>query len=152
MGLEVPPPEAIPIASSHQTSTGRLISLVLLLISVSFSIGGQLALKAAMNRVGRIGGAEVAAAGDTIMRAAKEPRLWLGLTLFGISALFWLVVLSRVPLSVAYPIVGVSYILIVLLGRFVLHETVPTMRWIGVFVVATGIAIIGLSFRRVAGS
>ncbi|MFP5299463.1 MAG: hypothetical protein ACLGHL_10795, partial [Actinomycetota bacterium] len=73
-------------------------------------------------------------------------------TLFGISALFWLVVLSRVPLSVAYPIVGVSYILIVLLGRFVLHETVPTMRWIGVFVVATGIAIIGLSFRRVAGS
>lgn len=152
MALEVPPPEAIPIASSHQTSTGRLVSLALLLVSVSFSIGGQLALKAAMNRVGRIGGAEVAAAGETIMRAAREPRLWLGLFLFGISALFWLVVLSRVPLSVAYPIVGVSYILIVLLGRFVLHETVPVMRWVGVFVVATGIAIIGLSFRRVAGS
>lgn len=152
MALEVPPPEAIPIASSHQTSAGRLISLALLLISVCFSIAGQLALKAAMNRVGRIGGAEVAAAGDTIMRAAREPRLWLGLFLFGVSAVFWLVVLSRVPLSVAYPIVGVSYILIVLLGRFVLHETVPAMRWIGVFVVAAGIAIIGLSFRRVAGN
>lgn len=86
------------------------------------------------------------------MRAAREPRLWLGLFLFGVSAVFWLVVLSRVPLSVAYPIVGVSYILIVLLGRFVLHETVPAMRWIGVFVVAAGIAIIGLSFRRVAGN
>lgn len=139
-------------SAHHHSSTSRIISLALLLVSVSFSVGGQLALKAAMNRIGRIGGAEVAAAGDTLMRAAREPRLWVGLFLFGVSALFWLVVLSRIPLSVAYPIVGVSYILIVLLGRFVLHEPVPVTRWVGVFVVATGIAIIGLSFRRVTGN
>lgn len=151
MGLEVPSAEALEVHAAGSATTSRLISLLLLLISVSFSIAGQVVLKAAMNRVGRIGTAEVAAAGDTLARAVKEPRLWLGLTLFGISALFWLVVLSRVPLSVAYPIVGVSYILIVLLGRFVLHETVPMVRWVGVFVVATGIAIIGLSFRRSTG-
>jgi multidrug transporter EmrE-like cation transporter len=152
MAIEVPPPEAIPVPTSEGSGTGRLISLVLLVISVSFSIAGQLTLKAAMDRVGRIGSAEIAAAGDTLSRAMKEPRLWLGLFLFGISAIFWLVVLSRVPLSVAYPLVGVSYILIVLLGRFALNETVPVLRWIGVLVVAAGIAIIGISFRRAAGS
>jgi drug/metabolite transporter (DMT)-like permease len=151
MAIEVPPPEAIPIAAPAST-TGRAASIVMLVISVAFSTAGQLTLKAAMDRVGRIGASEVSAAGDTLTKAAKEPLLWLGLLLFGISALFWLVVLSRVPISVAYPMVGVSYIFVVLLGRFLLGESVPSLRWIGVVVVATGIAIIGLSFRRVTGS
>ena len=104
-----------------------------------------------MNNIGRIGTSEVRAAGATVSRAAREPRLWAGLTLFGVSSLFWMVVLSRVPLSVAYPFVGISYIAIVLLSRFILHEDVPLLRWVGVLVVATGIAIIGFSFRRLAG-
>jgi len=128
------------------------VSILLLLVSVGFAIAGQLTLKAAMDRIGRIGGAEVAAAGDTLARAAREPRLWVGLVLFGVSAVFWLVVLSRVPLSVAYPFVGLSYILIVAFARFFLHEHVPPIRWLGVSVVAAGIAIIGLSFQRVSGS
>lgn len=147
MALEVPSPE--PIAAGTSRPAG-LISIALLLVSVGFAIAGQLTLKSAMNQVGRIGGAEVRAAGDTVLRVAREPRLWAGLLLFGISSIFWIVVLSRVPLSVAYPLVGVSYILIVLLSRLVLHEHVPALRWIGVIVVAAGIAIIGLSFRSLS--
>jgi multidrug transporter EmrE-like cation transporter len=109
-------------------------------------------LKSAMTSIGRIGTAEVQAAGKTVATAIREPRLWAGLALFAISSVFWLVVLSRVPLSVAYPFVGISYIFIVLFSRFMLHESVPSLRWFGVFVVAAGIAIIGLSFRRAAGS
>ena len=123
----------------------------MLLVSVGFAVAGQLTLKEAMDRVGTIGGAQVAAAGDTIARVAREPRLWIGLTLFGISAVFWLVVLSRVPLSVAYPSVGLSYIVVVGFQRVVKHEHVPSLRWLGVFVVAMGIALIGFSFRRTTG-
>lgn len=152
MALEVPPPEALPetiqVASSPGTS--RIVSLGLLLVSVLFAVGGQLTLKTAMDSVGRIG--KTSQVGDTLLRAMKEPLLWLGLALFGISALFWLVVLSRVRLSVAYPIVGISYILIVLLARFRLHEHVPALRWVGVSVIALGIAIIGFSFRSKTGA
>lgn len=133
------------VAAEH---SGRAISLTLLLVSVSFAVAGQVTLKAAMDRIGRIGSAQVSEAGDTLLRAAKEPLLWVGLFLFGVSALFWLVVLSRVPLSVAYPIVGISYILIVLFARIFLHEHVPGLRWVGVIIVALGIAVIGLSFSR----
>jgi drug/metabolite transporter (DMT)-like permease len=126
--------------------------VLLLLISVSFAVAGQLTLKAAMDRVGVIGGAQVSAAGETIGRIAKEPRLWIGLSLFGISAVFWLVVLSRVPISVAYPSVGLSYIVVVAFERFVSHEHIPSLRWVGVFVVAAGIALIGFSFRRATGT
>jgi multidrug transporter EmrE-like cation transporter len=147
MAFEVPPPEALPVVAAR-TGSVRLISAALLLVSVVFAIAGQLTLKSAMNEVGRIGGAEVRAPMDTIVKVAREPRLWLGLFLFGISALFWIVVLSRVPLSVAYPFVGISYILVVLFSRLILHEHVPPLRWIGVAVVAVGIAVVGLSFTR----
>lgn len=150
MALEVPTPERL--AASAAPRPAGLVSIVLLLVSVGFAIAGQLTLKSAMTQIGRIGSAEVQAAGQTVSRAIREPRLWAGLALFGISSIFWLVVLSRIPLSVAYPFVGVSYIIIVLLSRYVLHEHVPLLRWLGVVIVATGIAIIGLSFRRLSGS
>ena len=151
MALEVPPPEALPetIQAASSPGTSRLVSLGLLLVSVVFAVAGQLTLKTAMDSVGRIG--KSSQLGETALRALKEPLLWMGLALFGISALFWLVVLSRVRLSVAYPIVGVSYILIVLLARFRLHEHVPPLRWVGVSVIALGIAIIGFSFRSKSG-
>ena len=123
----------------------------MLVVSVVFAVAGQFTLKTAMNQVGRIGATEIAAAGDTIVRTLKEPRLWLGLALFGISALFWLVVLSRVDLSVAYPFVGLSYIIVVLFSRVFLDEHVTALRWLGVVVVAVGIAIVGLSFRGTTG-
>jgi undecaprenyl phosphate-alpha-L-ara4N flippase subunit ArnE len=148
MALEIPSPE--PLAAGPARPAG-LISLALVVVSIAFAIAGQVTLKSAMNNIGRIGTSEVQAVGATISRAAREPRLWAGLTLFGISSIFWMIVLSRVPLSVAYPFVGISYIAIVLLSRFVLHEHVPVLRWVGVLVVATGIAIIGFSFRRLGG-
>ena len=150
MSLEIPQPEALPIAAPARPGVG-LASIALVLVSVAFSIAGQLTLRSAMDRVGYIGRAELSTPLATASRVAKEPLLWLGLLLFGISAIFWLVVLSRVPLSVAYPFVGLSYILIVAFSRFVLNEGVPLLRWVGVVIVATGIAIVGLSFRRVSG-
>ena len=154
MGIEIPPPEAIPealSATAARADTGAVISVALLLVSVVFAIAGQLMLKTAMREIGRIGSAQVSAAGQTVTRAIHEPRLWVGMVLFGVSALFWLVVLSRIPLSVAYPFVGISYILIVAFSRVLLHEEVPLLRWIGVIVVGIGIAIVGLSFRRATG-
>ena len=152
MALEAPPPGALPeLAQGSMPPSVSLASLGLLLVSVSFSLIGQLTLKSAMTRVGRIGASDVSQPLDTLQRAAREPHLWLGLAAFGVSAIFWLVVLSRVPLSVAYPFVGISYVAIVFFSRLVLHESVPPLRWLGACVVAVGIAIVGLSFRRATG-
>lgn len=151
MALEAPPPEILPVAAPARTSS-TLISIALLLVSVVFATAGQLTLKSAMEAIGRIGTAQVSEAGQTVTRAVKEPRLWIGLALFGISAVFWLVVLSRVDLSLAYPFVGVSYIVVVGLARFMFHEHVPTLRWVGVTIIAIGIALIGISSKTVAGN
>jgi multidrug transporter EmrE-like cation transporter len=150
MAFEAPAPEALPVAATTARPAHGLLSVALILVSVGFATAGQFTLKAAMNHVTH--GLPDSTAIDTLLRAAREPRLWAGLTLFGVSAVFWLVVLSKVALSFAYPFVGVSYIVIVLVARLVLHEHVPTLRWVGVAVVATGIAIVGLSFRNMPGT
>jgi multidrug transporter EmrE-like cation transporter len=145
---------ALEIAASAAPTrvTSSLISLALVIASVSLATAGHFTLKTAMNRVGRIGTVQVTEPLKTVGKAAQEPRLWLGLALFGVSAMFWLVVLSRVPLSVAYPFAGLSYIVIVILDRLLLDEPVPTLRFVGAAVVAIGIALIGISSQTVSGS
>jgi drug/metabolite transporter (DMT)-like permease len=132
-------------------AAGFWSTVLILFVSVAFAFGGQLMLKSAMNEIGHIGVQELGSPGSTVARAAREPRLWSGLGLFGVSALFWLVVLSRVPLSVAYPSVGMSYVFVVLFSRLWLHEHVPPLRWVGAGIIVVGIVIIGLSFNRAPG-
>lgn len=150
MAFEAPSPEALHATAASRSSHG-IVSVVLILVSVGFATLGQFTLKSAMNHVTRHQTGTHSAVG-TLVDAAREPRLWAGLALFGVSAVFWLVVLSKVPLSFAYPFVGLSYIVIVLVARIVLHEHVPPLRWVGVAVVALGIAIVGFSFRRATGT
>jgi drug/metabolite transporter (DMT)-like permease len=150
MGLEVPPPEALPAVAAG-ISPRLVASLLLILVSVVFAVSGQLTLKSAMDNIPAIGARQVKTPGQTISRVARQPRLWVGLFLFGVSAMFWLVVLTRLPLSVAYPFVGLTYIIVVFWSRYVLGETVPPLRWLGVGFVALGIAVVGLSFRGATG-
>ena len=146
MALEVPSPETISVAAASRP--GLIPELGLVVVSICFAVAGQVTLKAAMDQFGRIGESELANPVDTVVRALHLPLLWVGLVMFGVSAAFWLVVLSRVPLSIAYPLVGMSYVLVVLIAKLVLHESVPALRWVGVAIVALGIAVIGASFRR----
>jgi drug/metabolite transporter (DMT)-like permease len=146
MGLEAPPPEALP-AIAAAVSPGFIGSLILIMVSVVFAVSGQFTLKSAMDKIPPIGARQVKTPVSTVSRVARQPRLWVGLILFGVSAIFWLVVLTRLPLSVAYPFVGLTYIIVVFWSRYVLGETVPPVRWLGVGLIAVGIAVVGLSFR-----
>jgi drug/metabolite transporter (DMT)-like permease len=67
----------------------------------------------------------------------------LGLAAFGASAVFWLVVLSRIPLSTAYPFVATSYLVILAFSTIVLHERPPLLTWGGASLIVTGIIMVG---------
>lgn len=112
--------------------------IALILVSVTLAAVAQLTLKAGMNRVtDRFG--EVSFSGASIRAVAETPLVWLGLVLFGLSAVVWLGVLSRTPLSFAYPFAALTYVFIVLFDLFILHEEIPILRWTGVAFIAVGI-------------
>lgn len=120
------------------------LTLALILATVTASACAQLALKLGMTSPG------VAAAlpqgGKSILLAvASSPLVWVGLTIYGLSVAVWLWILSKVDLSLAYPFVGVSFIMVMLFGVFLLNETVTPLRMIGTLLIAVGCVLVARS-------
>jgi drug/metabolite transporter (DMT)-like permease len=114
-------------------------AVVLVFIAVCFSVTGELLLKAGMTQVGVLSLHNLTA---MIPRMLRTPFLWLGLGSIGIGAGFWLVVISRVDLSWAYPMLAMGYILALIFAGLVLREHVPLIRWIGAVVIVVGVYLI----------
>ena len=127
------------VARTEGKRPAMLIGLIL--FSVLLAAGAQLTLKHGMNQVADNTGALKLTA-DSIKDVVTTPAVWGGLFLFGLSAIVWLAVLSRTSLSFAYPFASLTYVLILLAGRFVLHEEIPLLRWVGVFFIVTGIVLV----------
>ena len=71
--------------------------------------------------------------------------LLIGLLSYAVSTAVYLYVLSRVHLSWAYSVGGISYVFAVVLAYLVLSENIPPLRWVGVLVIAIGVVLIGAS-------
>lgn len=122
-----------------------LKSLLLVLASVVCGVIGQVSLKSGMTQVGRIGGAQATYVLDTAWRVLTTPLVLFGLACYALGAVAWLVVLSRLDLSHAYPFLALNFVLITLASRLILGETVPPLRWLGVLVICCGVIIVARS-------
>lgn len=118
----------------------------LILVSVALAAGAQLTLKHGMNQVAANTG-QLQLSVASLKNVVSTPAVWAGLFLFGLSAVVWLAVLSRTSLSFAYPFASLSYVLILLADKFVLDETVPGLRWAGVFFIVVGIVLVAQTPR-----
>jgi multidrug transporter EmrE-like cation transporter len=114
----------------------------LAIFSVFMATAGQLLLKNGMQQVGYVGTKQLARPSKLLVEIGKTPLIWLGLALFVVSAAVWLIVLSRAPLSFAYPFAGLTYVLITLFSRFVLREHVAFPRWAGILLIVAGIVLV----------
>jgi drug/metabolite transporter (DMT)-like permease len=124
-----------------ETNVPMLIAMIL--VSVGLAAVAQLTLKHGMNLVNVSIRPHRFGLDATSARAVVSTwAVWAGLFLFGLSALVWLVVLSRTSLSFAYPFASLTYVLILLFDRFWLNESVPALRWAGVAFIATGIVLV----------
>jgi len=115
--------------------------VLVILATVSLSAVAQVALKAGVSSPAIAAGASNSAMA-LILAVAGSPFIWLGLGIYGGSVLAWMWVLSKVEVSVAYPFVGVSFVLTAIMGAMFLHENVTPLRVAGTLLVATGCILI----------
>ena len=118
--------------------------LSLILLTVMLSACAQLALKWGVTRPDMAMALQGGAI-DAMLAAALSPLIWLGLIIYGLSVGLWLWVLSKVDLSVAYPFVGVSFLVTMAFGAFLLQENVGPMRIVGTILIAAGCVLVGKS-------
>lgn len=67
---------------------------------------------------------------------------WLAMAALGGAMLSWLLVLSAMEVSRAYSLLSINYVAMLLVSRFVFHETIPANRWLGVLCLLGGIWLI----------
>jgi len=110
-----------------------------LLLAVAFGVAGQMAMKSGMAQVGAIH----AMSGGTLLRMFTNLYVLLGLGCYALSTVAYLTALSNLPLSFAYPMVGLGYVIVVFLSWILLKEPVSLARWVGVLLICGGAFLIG---------
>lgn len=115
----------------------------LLVVAVGLATAGQLLLKSGMTEIGEITSLGTGHIFGLVRGVATTWQTFVGLMCFGGSSVFWLVILSRLPLSTAYPFVALSYLIILAVSAFVLHERPPILSWMGASFIMLGIVLVG---------
>jgi drug/metabolite transporter (DMT)-like permease len=133
--------------SHHPKEGSRIMLIGLILMSVALAATAQLTLKHGMNQVTEASGTATLS-GGSVRAIVTNVSVVGGLLIFGLSAVVWLMVLSRASLSFAYPFASLTYVLILLADKFVLHEEIPVLRWAGVFAIMTGIIMVAQTPHR----
>lgn len=121
--------------------TTALFSLIL--VSVMFNAFAQVALRKAM-----LVAAPMPPLANPIalgVHLASNFYLWAGLALFLASIGLWLGVLSRVPVSVAYPMASMGYVIAVGSAFVFLGEPMTTVRTAGLLCICLGVYLIAQS-------
>lgn len=114
-------------------------SLAVLLFAVALAATGQVMLKHGMTQA-----AASSKAQDRSLAMTAGLNVWVltGLVVFAVSALAWLLTLSRVPLNLAYPFNALGYLGILGASAVVLHERVNVATVIGSAMVVCGLVIV----------
>ena len=116
-----------------------LASLAVLLVAVALAAVAQLVLKHGMTLAQH---RAEASGGSLAVAAATSPWVVGGLAIFGVSAVAWMLTLSRIPLSLAYPFNALGYIGILTASVLFLHERTNVLTWLGTFLVAGGLVLV----------
>jgi drug/metabolite transporter (DMT)-like permease len=122
----------------------KLSAFSILCCGVLLNALAQLGLKAATDATGPL------LVGDgTMLRRSLAllavPWLWVALACYGVSVIVWLVGLSRVPVSQAYPLLSLGYVINVGLAWWLLGEVPNVQRVLGIAVIVFGVVLVARS-------
>ena len=78
---------------------------------------------------------------DALLTLARQWRFHLALAIYGFATLLWTWVLSRVPLSQAYPWVALTTAIVPVLGWLVFAERLPPLFWAGMALILLGLLV-----------
>lgn len=114
-------------------------SLFLVLSSVSLNALAQVVLRKAMLLMLPLG---ASASLQFVRKLISNPYLWAGLCCYTLSIGLWLAVLSRLQVSLAYPMLSIGYIIAAALGVLFLQESLGAYRVMGIVIICLGVILI----------
>jgi multidrug transporter EmrE-like cation transporter len=115
--------------------------LPLIVFGVMLNAAAQLALKQGMRQIGYFDFG-LRNLGRIVLVVTASPYILAGLSCYIVSVAVWLLVLSRVEVSYAYPLLSIGYIVTAFAGWLFFHESIDAIRWVGIVVICIGVWLI----------
>ncbi len=119
-------------------------AFALVLTGVLLNAAAQLLLKAGTNSIGHFD-FTLANALPIGMQVAREPHILGGLSCYVVSVVVWILALSRVEVSIAYPMLSLGYVVNAVAAWYLFGETLNAMRLGGIAVIIVGVVLVARS-------
>jgi len=120
------------------------VAFSLVLAGVLLNAAAQLLLKAGTNRIG-----EFAFSLDNVVpigiKVASSPFVLGGLACYAVSVVVWIMALSRVPVSVAYPMLSIGYIVNAVAAWLLFGESLAAQKLVGIGFIVVGVWLVARS-------
>lgn len=118
-------------------ANGNRKTQLLVLIVVVSNVIGNVSLSHGMHQVGRI----VSASPLDYVKAFANPWTIVGICILTVWMLSDLALLSRADLSFVLPVTASAYVLVAILGHFLLHDRISWERWLGILLITGGVIL-----------
>ncbi|HEY2561133.1 MAG TPA: SMR family transporter [Caldimonas sp.] len=122
----------------------KLQTFLILLAGVLLNAGAQLLLKAGVKPLGAIGAAPGTLLPGLASAITRGPVL-AGLACYVLSVAIWLVALSRVDVSIAYPMLSLGYVVNAVAAWWLFGEAVGAARFAGIALILLGVLVVARS-------
>ncbi|MCR8645620.1 EamA family transporter [Paenibacillus sp. N1-5-1-14] len=120
----------------------KFVNIALILLNTCFLVTGQFLWK-----VGLMRKTNPFESIRTIVELFFSPWIFGGLVIYGIATVLWMFILTRVDISVAYPLQSIAYIMTAFGAYYVFNESLSPLKIMGCLVILIGVAMIGYSAK-----
>ena len=124
-------------------STARFKTHISILLLVIFGPLGNVLLSKGMKQIGPVSTASPRQLAHVLLLVLQSSMIWLGIAALLAFFVTYMLVLTWADYSYVQPASSIAYVVVALLGRFVLGETINPIGWVGVLVICLGVFVVG---------
>jgi multidrug transporter EmrE-like cation transporter len=119
-----------------------LITWVLILTGVGLNAAAQLLLKVATRPLGHFSSFDADILSSSVVILFKSPSFWAGMLCYGASLCVWVAALSKAPVSTAYPMLSLGYVVVAAVSVTWLGETLTVPKMLGIALICAGVVLV----------
>jgi multidrug transporter EmrE-like cation transporter len=122
-----------------------LLTWMLILTGVGLNAAAQLLLKVAARPLGHFTVFNADTLSSSVLILFKSVPFWTGMFCYGASVCVWIAALSKAPVSTAYPMLSLGYVVVAAISVGWLGETLTAGKLLGIALICAGVVLVSRS-------
>jgi multidrug transporter EmrE-like cation transporter len=121
------------------------VTWAMILSGVGLNAAAQLLLKVATRPLAQFSDLSMATLGSSVAILMRNAPFWAGMVCYGASVCVWLAALSKAPVSTAYPMLSLGYVVVAAVSVTWLGESMTLPKLLGIALICAGVVLVSRS-------